>query len=138
MTDEMAGLPEDVREHVANMDAHNTVNGSWNAVRAELLRLARENADLHKTFDAKTVHVSIPSPTMYAEFENYARPFKQRAERAEAELAALKRRIAEAATGIAKRSLAPSCLVIEGFDDDPGDYHNERVALLPVGGEGEH
>src|SRR6185312_3981676 len=48
----------------------------------------------------------------------------------DAELAPIKKRIAEAATGIAKRSLAPGCLVIEGFDDDPSDYHGERVALL--------
>ena len=112
---DLAGLPEDVREHVANMDARNTVNGSWNAIRAELLRLA----------------------SSFESAEQFGRNQHERAEHAEAELAALKRRIAEAPIVL--------CEVKDGADEDDDDigtfympraYWNVPVVLLPVGGEG--
>ena len=115
---DLAGLPADVQKALHDADA-------WcdNETCETFLRLARENADLASQVEGWKLEASRRST------------YRDRAERAEAELAALKRRIAEAATGIAKRSLAPGCLVIEGFDDDPSDFHNERVALLPVGGD---
>ena len=99
-------------------------------LRARVQELERENGELRAMRDGwRTVAYQGKDCVAAARVEIDA--LRERAERAESELAAIKRRIAEAATGIAKRSLAPGCLVIEGFDDDPSDYHGERVALLP-------
>ncbi|MGN6313213.1 MAG: hypothetical protein ACTHMO_05555 [Rhodanobacteraceae bacterium] len=137
----MAGLPEDVREHVANMDARNTVNGSWNAIRAELLRLTRKDAILEAKNRGTLANNLCPDhrdkqtgkPCLACTIETLAR----QKERAEAELAALKREIAEAPIVL--------CEVKDGADEDDDDigtfympraYWNVPVALLPVGGEG--
>lgn len=66
------------------MDAGNTVNGAWNACRDELVRLARENAEL-----CEALHDD--SARIVREGDDERAVWKQRAERAEAELAALKK-----------------------------------------------
>lgn len=120
--DELAGLPADVRAHVENMDARNTVNGSWNACRAELLRLTGENAECRA--NERTAIQRIAQ-------------WRESSECAEAELAALKRRIAEAE----HQTCATSMPITDGLVTVSWDHFvpiellGQRVALLPVGGE---
>lgn len=74
-------MPPEVAEAIAIMDAENTVNGSWNAVRDHLHRLAEENARLN------------------AECKQHLRQAMENgrdANHAESERDALKARIAEA------------------------------------------
>jgi hypothetical protein len=88
-TDELARLPEDVREAWRNIDyATPDVRGTCIAPAAALetifhdhMRLARENAELRRTDSEVAGPLAIK--------------LHERAERAEAELAALKRRIAD-------------------------------------------
>lgn len=87
MATEMDGLPEEVRVAAFSLAAHlhDYQSGHWKVIRAELLRLAREAADLRQASE----HL------LHAVDRN-----NRRAERAEAEVAELKRKIAEAETGI--------------------------------------
>lgn len=78
----------DMKDPACNHDLAESVG----IIRAELIRLARENAELRDTLAAQTMHVTVPTTAMEAECVNYARPFKLRAERAESELAALRER----------------------------------------------
>lgn len=88
MTDELDKLRPDVREAVDAFDIGARIgmtfgNKGWNIIRAELLRLAKENtsrpANTNETIDLMATWIN-------------------RAQNAEAELAALKARIAEAPT----------------------------------------
>lgn len=124
--DEMAGLPEDVRRFVAHMDSaadsfdtpfKTSVDPKqWSATRAELLRLAQE---VDRLIDCNSV-LGSACDTDFA-----------RAERAESELAALKKRIDEAPT-CTLRAIVQGNIVWPVASDLSGDT---RVALLPVGGE---
>lgn len=131
--DELAGLPEDVREALSYFAAAETAlegeghNGTMYAtIRAELVRLARENAELQQSLDR--LHGARFSDRACA-------ALKDRAERAEAELTALRRRIAEAPT--MRLTFGPTVLPAL-HDYDPNKLtaiSNKRVALLPVGDE---
>src|SRR5690348_5035164 len=77
MGNELEGLAEPVREAIVLMDERNTVYGCWNLLRAELIRLARElRAERLSNAAANEVNCAA-------------------LERAETELAALRKRIAE-------------------------------------------
>lgn len=124
MTNELDALPESVREAlrwlIEDADSWRPATDHVRCIRAELLRLTRENGECRSN-----ERIAIKR----------ALERGKRAVKAASELAAIKKRIAESATGIAKRSLAPGRLVIDGFDDDPSDYHGLRVALLPLDDE---
>ncbi|HEX5354329.1 MAG TPA: hypothetical protein VFW60_09630 [Rhodanobacteraceae bacterium] len=119
--DELAGLPEDVREAFSKLNARITVYGSddeqeqWETVRAELLRLAHRA----KLYD------HMLSVVQTAGFDSVTETL--------AELAALKRKIAEApkmnVTGSATNTY---------IDGSLSNWIGQRVALLPLddGGEG--
>lgn len=85
MDNELAGLSDGVRDIVSDMDHSPTrslIGGKdWQTIRAELLRLARENANLR----------SAGTKTLAANIE-----LRERSERAEAELAALKDKFQQA------------------------------------------
>lgn len=124
--DELAGLPEDVREAVEYVERWVRDDTDWQKVRAELLRLARE---------------VVQSRTDVRVAREMVRPFRERAERAEAELAALKRRIAEAptATVFGTTHLTDTGVDQAGIEYGPHDTpldDGQRVALLPVGDGG--
>jgi hypothetical protein len=115
---ELAGLGEEVREALNTIDFVTpsevvTVCAirALRTVRAELLRLARENALAKEKCRG-----------LYDRMENL--------ERAEAELDALRKRIAEAPTGTLRMD------GIWNLDRRiPSKLNGKRVALLPVGGE---
>lgn len=138
-------LPEDVREALricrewipaTDMDGK---PNAWHAIELELLRLARENTNL-RSAGTKTLAANVELRER-AEAELDALKNLQyelsaqvvRAEKAEAELAALKTRIDEAPT-CTLRAIVQGNIVWPVASDLSGDT---RVALLPVGGEGE-
>lgn len=141
--DEMAGLSEDVRDaiRVFEGEAVCTCHEAYTSrgmkdpqcnhdlaeyvtvIRAELLRLARENAEL-----------SEHQATLRFLYESAA----SEGDAARAELAALKRRIAEAECQTCATSMPiTDGLVTVSWDHFvPIELLGQRVALLPVGGEG--
>ena len=169
---DMAGLPEDVREALSYLaDAETALEGEghngtmYTTIRAELLRLDREcqdrmrqtlengqraeraeaelqrltgeNAELRA--DARHAHIR------WSEFAQLSGAEQRKRIRAEAELAALKRRIAEAPTAKMARHECSggqdAYHVALGHALDPAGnaeiagLYGQRVALLPVGGE---
>ena len=129
---ELAGLSAEMRDAIAMFDADaipgDMQTSAWTTIRAELLRLARENAEVHNALRLRMQHLAH---------------MRERAEHAEAELTALKRRIEEApvykcdADVISGRDYDYISAVL--IHDDPAfqypDIDGTRVALLPVGGE---
>lgn len=128
---DLAGLPEDVQG--ALLECERALNfmfagESLDTVRTELLWLTRENANLR----------SACTKTLAANVE-----LRERAERAEAELAAMKRRISEASktTPMAMQTITPSGIqasVPLGNTDGcfayvPPWLAGKCIALLPVG-----
>lgn len=89
MTNELDCLPEPVRKAMTRLEnyLHITIDGKhfrsedYDTIRAELLRLARENAELR-------------DGAAYTNALRLARDQAERAERAESELAKLRERIA--------------------------------------------
>ena len=121
VADELAGLPEDVREALSYFaDAETALEGEghngtmYATIRAELVRLARKDGAWLSRWNSAV----------------------NRYERAEAELAALKR--STQGTVQAVRPQADGCYLVEVCCDSAGvaSLFSQRVALLPVGGEG--
>lgn len=102
MTADLSALPQHVREaaELFDIDAEKgtryTRHDDWQTIRAELLRLAGENAELHAFRDTLMCTEQAAS---------------ERAERAESELAALRKRIAEAPVGTYEAGLADHGIV---------------------------
>jgi hypothetical protein len=146
-TDELAGLPEDVADAIAALDESTApithAGRQWYAtIRAELLRLAGENAELRTvnaalenaerryeraeaelaaTMERITAHGFAGGPSLDACVDAIAH-----------ELAALKQRIAESQVcGVVAVGGGGASLSHEPYDSLIG----QRVALLPVGGE---
>ena len=125
MTD-LDTLRPEVREAVNVFDTLGT-NRPWRVIRAELLRLAKENADLLSTIELDEQVWVQRDETMHRWIE--------RSRNAEAELAALKARIAEAPIAQVRRILMwpesdvwtskiePSCAL-------PKEWDNTRIHLV--------
>jgi hypothetical protein len=130
MASEMDGLPEEVRKALEGIKYSCTMlsccSQEYDLVRAELLRLVRENAALAEK-----------KPSTHEIF----RQLEERAERAESELAELKRNIAEAPVmefpSMKPKDSAGWLRVIES-SKALRNAKGQRVALLPLddGGEG--
>jgi hypothetical protein len=90
MTDDLSTLPQPVREAVEYCDGifDDADNGEWATIRAELLRLARENADLRSTIDL--------DEQVWIQREETLEGWIKRARKAEVELAKLRARIVDA------------------------------------------
>lgn len=173
--DDLSILPADVRKHVENMDARNTVNGSWNACRDELLRLAREvkrregvetnhlgmiaradckcrdlEAELATARETikrlnrrvQVAEAGVAEKVKESSGRNLGRALANAAfemmkgelDKAQAELEALKRRIAEAAIGTpVEIDFETMNLVLNVSRDFKTD--GRAYSLLPVGGE---
>lgn len=120
MNDELAGLPEAVREAVEKNDiaAPYMPLHEWPTIRAELLRLARENVELREML-TESVHTNEANATHAAH--------------AEAELAAMKRWAQEARGYLTAAS--ESSMSRNNSEELAGELLDDLVALLPVGGE---
>lgn len=132
---ELAGLPEIQRWRATGdyaYPAEECEDGEFVAYddhRAELLRLTARVRELQQSLDR--LHGARFSDRVYA-------VLKDRVERAEAELAALKRKIAEAPVVRAMPEGRAAILRVGvGFATQPAmrALEGQRVALRPVGGE---
>ena len=110
-------LRPEVREAVEYCDSifNDADNGEWATIRAELFRLAARNAEL----EAKATRDHDWVSDLLVENK-----------KAEAELAALKAKIAKAPRGMAHKSLAPSTVIVSELDDDPSDFGGVYMRLL--------
>lgn len=126
--DELAGLPEDVREAFRVFERYECDYPDTNrldlVLRDYCLRLLRENADLRSRCNV---------------FAQSTARFRGDKERAEAELAALKRKIAEATVGtleLCYNGHEPSFIGFnKPFKRGATPELGRDYALLPVGGE---
>lgn len=118
--DELEGLAEDVREAIGALYMDGRLDlPKLDAVVAELIRLARENAELRE---------SVRKANSQAErFERECYLHGDRAERAESELAALRKRIADAP--VISVSRHPISGVMRAVVSDP-NLDGKRVRLL--------
>lgn len=121
-------LPKDVAEAMALLDSYwpGIPDAAWVDVRAHLLSLARENAELHKS--ALGGH------------EDGRHALRNERDALKAELAKLKARIAEAPVVTVCRQIDTSGDGDTGKlpprDDLPADYIGKRVALVKLEDEG--
>lgn len=116
---ELEKLKPEVREALEDIDDCMRMDikvvpvGALGVIRAELVRLARDNEALRSK-----CNVIMSGSTQHL----------GRAERAESELAALKRRIAEAPTAVVKQFYAN--LTLEPFDPPAWALRDKPVRLL--------
>lgn len=127
---ELALLPADAIHAVKSMaefacDLPGAGPSDWNIVLHHLLRLARENAALYAQFRNAGNVSYLERMAMLSE----------RAERAEAELAALKRWAQEARGYLT--AAAESSMSRNNSEEIAGELLDDLAALLPVGGENE-
>ena len=113
---ELDKLRPEVRDALMHIrpSAHRFAINSWNCVRAELLRLAARNAEL----EAKATRDHDWVSDLLADNK-----------RAEAELAAIKARIAEAPVATLVISSAAGDLTLV-WAENPDDWASKRVRLL--------
>lgn len=121
MTDNLSMLPEDVQGAVSVADQwagtyeHGfSAKNEWDTIRAELLRLARENAELHNS--------------ALGGYEDGWHALRNERDALKAELAKLKARIAEAPE--ATLSHGNGELLVAVSAENPTDWAGKTVRLL--------
>lgn len=109
MVNELEGLCESLRAAMDSLRVGHTHNPAWNMVRDELIRLARENAGLRSRcnvfvqstarFRGDAERAESECEKLRADADDYRDAISEavgRTQRAESELAALRKRIEEA------------------------------------------